>query len=55
MNFQRDGSAVPSLASEHLQELELFSGEERQLAEEVLKNTLGSMFQGEFNAHSEGT
>ena len=38
---------VPSLASEHLQELELFSGEERQSAEEVLKNTLGSMFQGE--------
>jgi len=44
-NSLRDGSAVPSLASERLQELELFSGEERQLAEEVLKNTLGSMFQ----------
>jgi hypothetical protein len=53
---QRDGSAVPSLASEHLQELNLFSGEEeRQLAEEVLKNTLGSMFQGEFNAYSADT
>ena len=46
---------VPSLASEHLQELELFSGEERQLAEEVLKDTLGSMFQGESDAYSAGT
>jgi cytochrome P450 len=41
----RDGTAVPSLASEHLQEAELLSGSERQWAEEVIKNTLGSMFQ----------
>ena len=45
---QRDGTAVPSLASEHLQEAELLSGPERQWTEEVIKNTLGSMFQGEF-------
>ena len=45
---QRDGTAVSSLASEHLQEAELLSDPERQWAEEVIKNTLGSMFQGEF-------
>ena len=45
---QRDGTAVPSLASEHLHEAELLSGPERQWTEEVIKNTLGSMFQGEF-------
>ena len=48
MVHQRDGSAVPSLASEHLQEVELLRGTERQLAEEVVKSTLGSIFQGEF-------
>jgi hypothetical protein len=45
---QRDGSVVPSLASEHLLEVELLRGTERQLAEEVVENTLGSIFQGEF-------
>ena len=44
---QRDGTAVSSLASENLQEVELLSGPERQWAEEVIKNTLGSIFQGE--------
>jgi len=44
-NSMRDGSAIPSLASEHLQEVELLRGTERQLAEEVVKDTLGSMFQ----------
>ncbi|KAF8263544.1 cytochrome P450 [Lactarius quietus] len=38
-NSMRDGSAVPSLASEHLQEVDLLSGPECQLAEEVVKNT----------------
>ncbi|KAI9441785.1 cytochrome P450 [Lactarius indigo] len=58
-NSMRDGTAVPSLASEFLQDAELLSGPERQWAEEVITNTLGSMFQGEFiaclsgaNAHS---
>ena len=47
-DLQRDGTAVPSLGSEHLQEVELLSGPERQRAEEVIKNALGSVFQGEF-------
>ena len=43
---QRNGTAVPSLASEYLQEADLLSGLERQEAVQTAKNILGSMFQG---------
>ena len=52
---QRDGTAVPSIASENLQEMELLSGPELQWAEEVIKTTLGSIFQGELKRTSTGS
>ena len=38
---------MPSLAGEHLQELESLVGPERQRQEEIIKGTLGSMYSGE--------
>ncbi len=46
MERQRDGTAVPSLASEHLQEADLLNGLERQQTVQAIKDVLGSMFQG---------
>jgi hypothetical protein len=43
---QCDGTAVHSLAGEHLQELEDLVGSERQMQEEVIKVALGSIYQG---------
>ena len=43
---QRNGTAVPSLASEYLQEADLMSGLERQEAVQTAKDILGSLFQG---------
>jgi len=39
-----NGTAVHSLASEHLQNLESLVGSERQRQEEVIKSTLGSLY-----------
>jgi hypothetical protein len=44
---QRNGTAVHSLAGEHLQELESLVGSERQKQEEVIRVTMGSMYEGE--------
>jgi hypothetical protein len=44
---QRNGTAVQSLASEHLQELESLVGSERQKQEEIIEVTMGSMYSGE--------
>jgi hypothetical protein len=44
---QHDGIAVHSLASEHLQELEGLVGLEREMQEEVVGVTMGSMYHGE--------
>ena len=44
---QRNGTAVRSLASEHLQELESLVGSERQKQEEVVQVAIGSILQGE--------
>jgi len=44
-NAMREGTAVASLASEHLQEAEKLRGPERQIAEKSIKETLGSLFQ----------
>jgi hypothetical protein len=44
---QRNGTAVQSLASEHLQELDSLVGLERQKQEEIIKVTMGSMYSGE--------
>ncbi|KAI0288685.1 cytochrome P450 [Russula brevipes] len=44
-NAMREGTAVASLASEHLQEAEKLRGPERQIAEKAIKETLGSLFQ----------
>jgi hypothetical protein len=44
---QHNGTAVHSLASEHLQELESLVGSERQKQEEVVGVTMGSMYHGE--------
>ena len=44
---QNNGTAVNSLAGEHLQELESLVGSERQKREEVIKVAMGSMYQGE--------
>ncbi|KAH9971622.1 cytochrome P450 [Russula compacta] len=41
----QEGTAVASLASEHLQEAEKLSGPERQREEKAIKETLGSLFQ----------
>ena len=46
MGCQRDGTAVPSLASEYLQEADLLSGLERQQTVQTIKDVLGSMFEG---------
>jgi hypothetical protein len=43
---QRNGTAVQSLASEHLQELESLVGSERQAQEEIVKTTMGSIYHG---------
>ncbi|KAI0278789.1 CyP450 monooxygenase [Russula aff. rugulosa BPL654] len=43
-NALRNGTAVQSLAGEHLQELENLDGSERQRQEEIIKETLGSMY-----------
>jgi hypothetical protein len=44
---QQDGTAVQSLASEHLQEIENLATSERQEQEMVVKKTLASMYMGE--------
>jgi hypothetical protein len=44
---QRNGTAVQSLASEHLQELESMVGSEQQKQEEVIKVAMGSMYFGQ--------
>ncbi|KAI0279677.1 cytochrome P450 [Russula brevipes] len=41
-NAMREGTAVWSLASEHLQQAETLSGTERQNAERIIKETLGT-------------
>jgi hypothetical protein len=46
MECQRNGTAVPSLATEYLQEVDHLSGIERQQAAQTITDTLGSMFQG---------
>jgi cytochrome P450 len=43
-NAMHNGTAVQSLASEHLQELESFVGSKRQNQEEIIKTALGSMY-----------
>jgi hypothetical protein len=43
---QHNGTAVHSLAGEHLQELENLSGSERQMQEEAIKVAMGSIYQG---------
>ena len=44
---QRNGTAVHSLASKHIQDLESLVGLERQKQEEVIRVAMGSMYQGE--------
>jgi hypothetical protein len=44
---QHNGTAVDSLASEHLQELESLVGSERQKQEDIVKMTMGSIYHGE--------
>ncbi|KAF8263545.1 cytochrome P450 [Lactarius quietus] len=44
-NSMRNGTAIPSLASEYLQEADRLSGMERQQSVEAIKNILASMFQ----------
>jgi hypothetical protein len=46
--LQQEGTAAPSLAREHLQEMENLNGSEHQTREGIIKETLGSMFQGEW-------
>lgn len=46
MECQRDGTAIPSLATEYLQQADRLSGPEHQQAVRTIKDTLGSMFQG---------
>lgn len=43
-NAMRDGTAVQSLASEHLQEIENMASPERQRQEAIVKKTLASMY-----------
>ena len=43
---QHNGTAVPSLASEYLQEADFMSGLERQEAVQTVKEITASMFQG---------
>ena len=44
---QCNGTAVQSLASEHLQGLESLVGSERQRQEEIVKVAMGSVYSGE--------
>ena len=44
---QHNGTAVHSLAGEHLQELESLVGSERQKQEELAGMTMGSLYHGE--------
>ncbi|KAI0291061.1 cytochrome P450 [Multifurca ochricompacta] len=44
-NAMQEGTAIPSLAGEYLQEAENLDGLERQVTEQIIKDTLGSMFQ----------
>lgn len=44
---QHNGTAMHSLAGEHLQELDGLSGSERQRQERIIKEVMGSMYQGE--------
>ncbi len=46
---QHNGTAVQSLASEHLQEIENLASPEREEQERVVKYTLASMFTGELS------
>jgi hypothetical protein len=55
MECQRNGTAVPSLATEYLQEVDHLSGIERQQAAQTITDTLGSMFQGKSPAFSTNT
>ncbi|KAH9170543.1 cytochrome P450 [Lactarius sanguifluus] len=41
----RDGTGIPSIASEYLQDIDLLSGVEHERAEEDIKDVLGSLFQ----------
>lgn len=52
MERQRDGTAIPSLATEYLQQADRLSGPEHQQAVRTIKDTLGSMFQGKILAFS---
>lgn len=44
---QRSGTAIHSLAREHLRELESLAGSERQEQEEIIKIVTGSIYHGE--------
>ncbi|KAH9171797.1 cytochrome P450 [Lactarius sanguifluus] len=50
-NSMREGTAVPSLATEYFQEADLLNGLERQQAVQGIKDILGSLFQGNFLRH----
>ena len=52
MQRQRDGTAIPSLATEYLQVTDRLSGLERQEAVQTAKNILGSMFKVNKFLHS---
>ncbi|KAI9444584.1 cytochrome P450 [Lactarius indigo] len=41
----RDGTGIPSIASEYIQNVDLLSGEEHRRAEQDIKDVLGSLFQ----------
>ncbi|KAI0253723.1 cytochrome P450 [Lactifluus subvellereus] len=43
-NAMHEGTAIPSLASKYLQEIEYLNLPERQRQEEIIKRTLGSIF-----------
>jgi hypothetical protein len=43
---QHNGTAVHSLAGEHLQELDSLVGSECQKQEEIIKVAMGSMYHG---------
>ncbi|KAI9437411.1 cytochrome P450 [Lactarius psammicola] len=44
-NSMRDGTAIPSLATQYLQEADLLSGLERQQTVQAMEEILGTMFQ----------
>ncbi|KAH9021640.1 cytochrome P450 [Lactarius hengduanensis] len=50
-NSMREGTAVPSLATEYFQEADLLNGLERQQAVQGIKDILGSLFQGNSLRH----